>query len=388
MSELLIAAGPGEWRAAWVEDGEAVELYVERGDTRPPGSIHLGRVVRLVAGLDAALIHIGDERPALLRRRDAADADLIEGARVLVQVRREAWADKAPLLTGKIGAVHLPALAERAARLDPPAQLLPEPGFAAALGLRLPATPTRIVADDAAILPELRGAFPGSDIVQQPASEWPLDLDGVFESALAPSTAMRGGGGIHIEETRTATMIDVDTGTPDSGTAERAALAVNRAAAVLIARQVRLRNLAGPIVVDFVGLAMRTGRRDHREQIRQALAAAVEGDPARPEVLGWTRLRHMELVRPRRGRSISDAMLVPGSAAKAPLTLAYEALRRLQCEARANPAANWRLTVVAEIEAALRGPAAAALKALETRLARQIAIVTEPGSDGFEIRAI
>ena len=63
--ELLIAAGPGEWRAAWLEDGAAAELYVERGDTAPAGSIHLGRVVRLVAGLDAALVEIGDERPGL-----------------------------------------------------------------------------------------------------------------------------------------------------------------------------------------------------------------------------------------------------------------------------------------------------------------------------------
>src|ERR1700704_1314991 len=96
MSELLISPGPGEWRAAWVENDEAVELYVERGDTKPPGSIHLGRVVRMAPGLDAVLVDIGDERPALLRRRDAAEAELTEGARVLVRVRREAWADKAP----------------------------------------------------------------------------------------------------------------------------------------------------------------------------------------------------------------------------------------------------------------------------------------------------
>ena len=56
--ELLIAAGPGEWRAAWVEAGAAVELYVERGDTRPPGSIHLGRAVRLVPGLEALLVDL------------------------------------------------------------------------------------------------------------------------------------------------------------------------------------------------------------------------------------------------------------------------------------------------------------------------------------------
>jgi ribonuclease G len=388
MSELLIAAGPGEWRAAWVENGEAVELYVERGDTKPPGSVHLGRVARLVPGLDAALIDIGDDRPALLRRRDAADADLSEGARALVQVRREAWADKAPLLTGKIAAPDLPALAASAAGLDPPAQLFPGPGFAAALALRLPGVAARIAADDAAILAELRGAFPGSEIARHPAADWPLDLDAAFEAALTPSTALRGGGSVHIDETRTAICIDVDTGTPETGTAERAALAANRAAATLIARHIRLRNLSGPIVIDFVGLAGGTGRRDHRDRVRQALAAALAGDPAKPEVLGWTRLGHLELVRTRRGRSLADAMLVPGGPAKQPLTLAYEALRRLQREARANPAAKWLLAAAPGIEAALRGPAGPALKALETRLGRHIAIAGEPGREGFDIAAV
>jgi ribonuclease G len=384
MSELLISAGPGEWRAAWVEGGEAVELYVERGDAKPPGSVHLGRVVRVVSGLDAAQVDIGDERPALLRRRDAGTAAITEGARVLAQVRREAWSDKAPLLTGKIAAPDLPTLVERATRLDPPAQLLPEPGFAAALGLRLPGVPERVVTDDAAIVAELRQAFPNSEIAHQPASEWPTDLDAVLEAALSPSATLRGGGSIHIAETRTSTMIDVDTATPDSGTAERAALAVNRTAAVVIARQIRLRNLAGPIVIDFVGL----DRPAHREQVRQTLAASIAGDPAKPEVLGWTRLGHLELVRTRRGRSISDAMLVPGTSAKTPLTLAYEALRQVQREARANPAATWQLRAEPGIEGALRGRAAPALRALEIRLGRPIAIVGEPGSHDFDIRRV
>ena len=88
---LLIAAGPGEWRAAWVEGGTAVELYVERGDTPPPGSIHLGRVVRRTPGLDAVLVDIGTERRGFLPVGDAPrDLRLDEGARLLVQVRREA----------------------------------------------------------------------------------------------------------------------------------------------------------------------------------------------------------------------------------------------------------------------------------------------------------
>src|SRR5207302_766638 len=70
--DLLIGAGPGEWRAAWVEAGAAVELYVERGDTAPAGSIHLGRVVRRTPGLDAVLVDIGHERPGFLPFGDAA----------------------------------------------------------------------------------------------------------------------------------------------------------------------------------------------------------------------------------------------------------------------------------------------------------------------------
>ena len=100
--ELLIAAGPGEWRAAWLEDGVAAELYVERGDTAPAGSIHLGRVVRLVAGLDAALVDIGEERPAFLPLRAPARRRSTRARGFVVQVRREAQRGKAAQLSGRL----------------------------------------------------------------------------------------------------------------------------------------------------------------------------------------------------------------------------------------------------------------------------------------------
>src|ERR1700722_7085638 len=178
--ELLIAAGPGEWRAAWGEAGAVVELYAEGGDSKPAGSIHLGRVVRLVPGLEALLVDIGDARPALLALRHAAEGTRDEGGRVGGQVRRETWAHKAPLVTAKIAPPDRPPLAERASRLDPPAQLFPAPGFAAALGLRLPAKPQRVVADDLAIVPELRAAFPGTAVEQHSASDEAIDLDAAF----------------------------------------------------------------------------------------------------------------------------------------------------------------------------------------------------------------
>jgi ribonuclease G len=385
--ELLISPGPGEWRAAWVEAGEPVELYVERGDSKPAGSLHLGRVVRVVPGLDALFVDIGDERPALLRLRDAGDVSREEGARLVVQVRREAWQEKAPLLTAKIAAPDLPALAERAARLDPPAQLTPAPGFAANLKLRLPAAPERIVSDDVAIVPELRAAFPGVDVARQEAADWPVDLDAAFEAGTAPTLALRGGGSVHFEELRGLIYVDVDTGTPEGGSAERVALAVNRAAAGLIARQIRLCNLSGGIAIDFVGMERRGGR----ESVRATMEAALAPDPAKPQVLGWTRLGHLEIVRPRRGRSLGDALLrmrAGGPPEKQPVTLAFDMLRAVQREARANPATVWLVRVSPEVAAALVGPAAAALRGLEARLGRDLPIETEPGRGSFDIRPL
>jgi len=374
--ELLISAGPGEWRAAWLEDGIAAELHVERGDTLPAGTIHLGRVLRLVAGLDSALVDIGAERPGFLPVRPGAAADLTEGARIVVQIRREAQRGKGALLSARIAGTSDPArLAALAAGSEPPAQLDPAPGFAAALALRLPGEPEHILADDAAVLRELRDGFPAAQIDHRSVEEWPVDLDALFDAALASTLAVPGGGSLHIEEARAAVLIDVDSGTPEAGSAERAALAVNRAAAQAIARQLRLRQLGGGIIVDFVGL---DGSRP-RERVRQAMAAALVGDPAQPEVLGWTRLGHLEIVRPRRGRPLSEAMLEPHGTRKSAVALAFEALRALHREARADPAANWRLVVAPTVAAALHGPVSGALHALETRLGRRVAVVLGSG---------
>jgi Ribonuclease G/E len=237
--------------------------------------------------------------------------------------------------------------------------------------------PDEVIADDVAIVRELRHVFLKAAVAHRRQEDWPLDLDALFEAALSPSLSLPGGGSIHLAETRAAVLIDVDTGTPETGSAERAALAINLAAGPAIARQLRLRKLGGGVVVDFAAL----DGRGARDRVRQALAAALATDPAEPRVLGWTRLGHLELVRPRRGRPLSEAMLEPGSLRKSPVALAFEALRAVQREARANPAANWRLAVTAVVETALQGLAASALKSLEERLGRRIAIEPKAESD-------
>jgi ribonuclease G len=324
-----------------------------------------------------------------VRRTDPA-ADLNEGARVLVQIRRESRRGKGAVLSARIasrsGKTDLPGLAQIAAPLDPPAQLQPAPGFATALAMRVPDEPERVLVDDPGVLGELRAAFPAADIAYRSHEVWPADLDALFDIALAPTLALAGGGLLRIEECHAAVLIDVDSGTPETGSAARTALRVNLAAAEVIGRQLRLRGLGGGIVVDFVGL---DGSRP-RERVRRAMEAALKPDPAQPQVLGWTRLGHLELVRPRRGRPLSEAMLDPQGAGKSAVALAFAALRALHREARAIPAANWRLAVSRPVGAVLQGPAAAALRALETRLGRRVAVAVEAASEAppFDIAPI
>jgi ribonuclease G len=448
--ELIVSAVPGEWRTALVEDGVAVEVGVERGEGLEAGSIHLGRVRRLLPALGAALVDIGGDRPAFLPQSEIIPRGrrLDEGQRVAVQIRREAQGGKATqatlrsvlrgrfveLLAGRSGlsgdetqspetrtrlleivgiltspnrgeagelqgtAIGLRLLelapscaviqeaeglagrwlgiGERAARLDPPARLYPAATFAAALAGTLPAA-DRIFVDEPGAIPEIRAAFPDAEVIHEPESQWPVDLDMLFDETLSPTIALAGGGSVHIEMAKAATLIDVDTGTPESGSPERTALALNFAAAVVIARQLRLRRLGGSIVVDFVGL----DDRGARERVRAAFARALASDPARPEILGWTRLGHLELVRPRRLRPLAEVLLEApsfGLRTKTAVTVAHEALRRLRREDRAQPGHHWRLSVAPDVAAALAGAAASAVRALEQRSGRTTTIAADP----------
>jgi ribonuclease G len=236
--------------------------------------------------------------------------------------------------------------------------------------MRLPGPPERVLSDDVALLPALRAAFPQADVIRIDPQDSPVDLDAAFEAALAPTASLAGGGSIHIIEAEAATLIDVDTGSPEAGTAERAIAAINMEAARAIAHHMRLRQLGGGILVDFASL----DARGPRERIRRELEKAIASDPAQPRLLGWSRLGHLEIVRPRRLRPLSDVLLSPPLRDKTPLAVAFEALRAVYRESRARPSAAWRLVVDADVEAALRGPAAAALRSLEERLGRKLEI--------------
>lgn len=124
------------------------------------------------------------------------------------------------------------------------------------------------------------------------------DLDAALAALRGPLVPLNGGGSLMIETTAALTVVDVNGGEG------RDPLSVNLAAADAVGRQLRLRNVGGMVVVDFIRLR----RPDDRDRVRDRLNAAVADDPARVDVLGFSRMGLMELIRPRRGLPLAAAL--------------------------------------------------------------------------------
>lgn len=266
----------------------------------------------------------------------------------------------------------------------------PEPLVAVLLRDFLFTPPAAIVIEDRAAYAEARNwlARYRPDLVARlelHADPAPLfeavGIDMEIATALGPRVPLAGGGSLIIETNAAATMIDVDSSSAP-------ALATNLAAARVAARQIRLRNLAGPIVIDFIGLK----KRDERDRVTAALAAALAEDPGKPELLGWTRLGHVELVRPRRHAPLADILYEPasgGAQIKTALTLALEALRALAREVDRVPGRIPVLIVHPDIAAAFEtGEGRTARQNFEARLGQELVIRAEPNRarDAIDIR--
>jgi ribonuclease G len=129
------------------------------------------------------------------------------------------------------------------------------------------------------------------------------DVTGQIETALAPRIALSSGVELLFEAGETLCAVDIDSAAAGGrqGQAPRGALEVNLEAVPAIAHQLRLRNIAGNIVIDFI-----TMRSAHdRDRVQASLAAALAADSVPAQVYGFTRLGLMELTRARRGPTLA-----------------------------------------------------------------------------------
>jgi len=128
-------------------------------------------------------------------------------------------------------------------------------------------------------------------------------VNAAIREALRPRVDLPSGGYIIIEPTEALTVIDVNSGSfTRSATSRETVLWTNCEAATEIARQLRLRNIAGVIIVDFIDM---DSRRDQL-QVLEHFNKVLKADKARPQIAQLSELGLVELTRKRQGQNIYE----------------------------------------------------------------------------------
>jgi ribonuclease G len=155
--------------------------------------------------------------------------------------------------------------------------------------------------------------------------------------ALEKRVELRCGGHLIIEQTEAMITIDVNTGGfVGARSLEETVYRTNVEAAAVIPRQLRLRNLGGIIVIDFIDME----DEEHQRQVLRALEKAAEADPARTRIGGFSGLGLVEMSRKRTRESLVQQMCEPcGSCGgrgllKTEQTVCFEVFRAIMRDAR------------------------------------------------------
>lgn len=425
-SELLINVSPGEVRAALIEDGVVVDLVLARGHRASlVGNIYLGRVTRIVPGMNAAFVDIGTGKSGFIDLDgarppgDTGRSDgrrigdfLTEGEAILVSVSKDASGRKGVELTRRIGLpgrylVYTPfqrgvavsrqiGAAEEQARLSGLVAAFAKPDEGFIVRTAAAGASADDLASDAAAQREIWAGVATAQKTAQPPALLHAELDPVLwllrdqlhegitavridhpakaqaarefcarfipwahdrivlyadeeplferyhveeavERALSPRVPLSNGGFIVIEGTEALTAIDVNSGGyVGREDPEATALAINLDAAREIARQLRLRNIGGLIVVDLINMEAA----EARQSVLTEITAACARDRTPTRVIGLTEAGLVEITRRRRRESLAQLITDPCEPCEASgrvrtvETVALDLLRAIAREAR------------------------------------------------------
>jgi ribonuclease G len=434
--EILINVTPQETRVAVIEHGVTQEVHIERASARGlVGNIYMGRVIRVLTGMQSAFIDIGGARAAFLHvadiwgHRHGGDSVapierlLSEGQNLMVQVVKDPIGTKGARLSTQISIagrflVYLPQDShigisqriedeeERAHLREKLQQLLhsdEKGGFI--IRTMAEAASDRELRSDVEYLRRLWGGIQdkaaaaapltplyqdldlslrvlrdfmheetmrilvdsretcqtmlefGQDFTPSVAErighyhgERPLfDLYGVedeIEKALARRVDLKSGGYLIIDQTEALTTVDVNTGGFVSGRSfDDTIFKTNLEAAQVIARQLRLRNLGGIIIVDFIDM----DTEEHKNAVLNEFRKALARDRTRMTVNGFTQLGLVEMTRKRTRESLAHVLCQPcpicegRGRMKTAQTVCYAILRELLREARQFSAREFRI---------------------------------------------
>ncbi|WP_018921608.1 Rne/Rng family ribonuclease [Salsuginibacillus kocurii] len=383
--QLVIDHTSTDTRLALLENGEVLEFFVDERSSFPVGACFKGIVKRVATELNAAFIQIGAKRDGFLHLSELPACYNEEGVRtvpvldkgqeIVVQITREAQADKGPRLSARIGLtskyiIYMPkgnyvavskriseesrsqlrrwgeeqlseaegmilrteaasvpkslissdleflrtrwrTLEERANEISAPGLIYDQGSFTTSVAAELPLHSVQeIVTNKVEDIEQIKSLLTQNPSVlphftvldHSPFNS--LQLEQSFTAALKPYIELSRGGTIKIEETEALTVVDVNSGGMDiKGDAEKTAVTVNQAAAREVAKQLRLRNLSGLIVVDFIQM----NEEKSRHKVEETLKEYVDKDRLTVKIGGWTSFGLLEITRKARRSPLHTA---------------------------------------------------------------------------------
>jgi ribonuclease G len=447
--------------------GVVQELLIERAASRGlVGNIYVGRVARVLPGMQSAFVEIGLERAAFLhvadiwdRKDEPIEKTLSEGQPLLVQVVKDPIGSKGARLSTQVSIagrllVYLPldahigisqriedengraALRERLKDLLPAgarggfivrtlAENAPEQELRAdlaylrelwksinerSLGAQPPllvyqdlslaqrvlrdmvsASTTRVLVDSRENFQKL-AAFAERYMPQVRSrlehytGERPLfdlyDVEAEIERALSRRVDLKSGGTLIIDQTEALTTIDVNTGGyVGNRNFDDTVFKTNLEAAQAIARQLRLRNLGGIIILDFIDMESA----EHRNAVLDELRRALARDRTRVTLNGFTGLGLVEMTRKRTRESLAHVLCEPcptcggRGEVRTAHTVCYDILREILREARAFNAREFRVIAAQGVIDLLLEDEADSLTMLSDFIGKPISVQVETG---------
>ncbi len=427
--DILINWAPQETRVAVVENGAVQELHIERALERGlVGNIYLGKVARVLPGMQSAFVDVGLERAAFLHVADLHTASgprvdgapqvpierqVFEGQTLMVQVIKDPIGTKGARLSTQVSIagrmlVFLPQdthigisqkigspeareqlrtrmlalagdggggfilrtnaeeasdaeLADDIAYLRKAWTTIRERGLSSAPGtllhqdLNLAERVLRDLTNDATqtiridsklqydALREFGAVYSprATAKLEHYRGERPIfDLFNIEEDiarALARRVDLKSGGYLIIDQTEALTTIDVNTGGfVGARNFDDTIFKTNLEAALAIGRQLRLRNLGGIIIVDFIDMT----REEHRAAVLAEFRKQLARDRTRTTVSGFTQLGLVEMTRKRTRESLAHMLCEPCPTCqgrgqiKTARSVCYDILREILREAR------------------------------------------------------
>jgi ribonuclease G len=215
-------------------------------------------------------------------------------------------------------------------------------------------------------------------------------LEVEISRALGRKVWLKSGGYIIIEQTEALTAIDVNTGRfVGKHNLEDTIFKTNLEAVKEIAFQLRLRNIGGLIIIDFIDME----KEANRERVHSALEEALKSDKSKTNILKISELGLVEMTRKRVRESIGRTLCEPcpycegKGTVKSRITVAYEIFRELRREIGSLPGYRLTLLVHPDIAALLGDEERPGIEELERRFEKQIAVTARPAFhiEQFEI---